>query len=140
MAYVPQDSYLFSGSLQENIRYGKPDATDEEVIAAAKLAFAHDFILEQPNGYDTMVGERGQSLSGGQKQRIAIARAFLKNAPILLLDEATSSLDSKSEELVQEALEKLMKGRTTITIAHRPSTIQNADILFELDHGALKGA
>lgn len=137
MAYVPQDSYLFNVSIRENIRFGKPDAADEEIIAAAKLAFAHDFILEQPNGYDTLVGERGQSLSGGQKQRIAIARAFLKNAPILLLDEATSSLDSKSEDLVQEALEKLMKGRTTITIAHRPSTIQNADILFELDHGTL---
>lgn len=137
MAYVPQDSYLFNASIRENIRYGKPDATDEEVEEAAKLAFAHDFILQQPNGYDTLVGERGQSLSGGQKQRIAIARAFLKNAPILLLDEATSSLDSKSEDLVQQALGKLMEGRTTITIAHRLSTVENADVVFELDQGSL---
>lgn len=137
MAYVPQDSYLFNASIRENIRYGKPDATDEEIEEAAKLAFAHDFILQQPDGYDTLVGERGQSLSGGQKQRIAIARAFLKNAPILLLDEATSSLDSKSEDLVQQALGKLMEGRTTITIAHRLSTVESADVVFEMDQGSL---
>lgn len=137
MAYVPQDSYLFNASIRENIRYGKPDATDEEIEEAAKLAFAHDFILQQPDGYDTLVGERGQSLSGGQKQRIAIARAFLKNAPILLLDEATSSLDTKSEDLVQQALGKLMEGRTTITIAHRLSTVESADVVFELDQGSL---
>lgn len=137
MAYVPQDSYLFNLSIKENIRFGKPDASEEEIIQAAKMAFAHDFIMELPEGYDTLAGERGQSLSGGQKQRIAIARAFLKNAPILLLDEATSSLDSKSEELVKEALEKLMKGRTTITIAHRPSTIEDANQVIKLDHGML---
>ncbi len=137
MAYVPQDSYLFNISIKENIRYGKPDATDDEIIQAAKMAFAHEFIMEQPDGYETLVGERGQSLSGGQKQRIAIARAFLKDAPILLLDEATSSLDSKSEELVKEALTKLMMGRTTITIAHRLSTIANADVIFEVDQGKL---
>lgn len=135
MAYVPQDSYLFNASIRDNIRYGKPDATDAEVEEAARLAFAHDFILQQPNGYDTLVGERGHSLSGGQKQRIAIARAFLKNAPILLLDEATSSLDSKSEDLVRQALEKLMEGRTTITIAHRPSTVENADVVFMMTGG-----
>jgi len=137
MSYVSQDCYLFNVSIKENIRYGRPNATDDEIIEAAKMAFAHDFISEQPNGYDTIVGERGHSLSGGQKQRIAIARAFLKNAPILLLDEATSSLDSISEDLVKEALIKLMKGRTTLTIAHRTSTIDNADVVFEVDQGKL---
>ena len=122
MAYVSQDAYLFDGTIFENIRYGRPSATKEELISASRLANAHDFIMEQPNGYQTLVGERGAKLSGGQRQRIAIARALLKNAPILLLDEATSALDSESEQLVLDALNVLMKGRTTIAIAHRLST------------------
>lgn len=135
MAYVPQDAYLFDGSIEENILYGKPDADQEEVIAAAKSAYAHDFIVELPDGYKTLVGERGAKLSGGQRQRIAIARALLKNAPILLLDEATSSLDSESEALVQQALETLMQGRTTVAIAHRLSTIQKADVIYVMQSG-----
>ncbi len=134
-AFVPQDAYLYSGSVLENIRYGKPDASEEEIIAAARASHAHDFILELPAGYDTLVGERGARLSGGQRQRIAIARALLKNAPILLLDEATSALDSESEELVQQALNVLMRGRTTIAIAHRLSTIENADVIYVVDGG-----
>jgi ATP-binding cassette subfamily B protein len=134
-AYVPQDAYLFTGSVMQNIGYGKPDSSIEEVIAAAKAAFAHDFIMEFPDGYQTLVGERGAHLSGGQRQRIAIARALLKDAPILLLDEATSALDSESEQLVQEALKALMKGRTTLVIAHRLSTIVNADIIYVIDEG-----
>ena len=129
-AFVPQDAYLYSGSVLENIRYGKMDATEAEIIAAARASFAHDFILELPDGYNTLVGERGAHLSGGQRQRIAIARALLKNAPILLLDEATSALDSESEELVQQALNVLMRGRTTLAIAHRLSTIENADVIL----------
>jgi ATP-binding cassette subfamily B protein len=133
---VAQDVYLFSGSIRENIAYGKRDATDEEIQAAAKLAGAHDFIMGLPNGYDTYVGERGVKLSGGQKQRVSIARVFLKNPPILILDEATSALDNESERLVQESLEKLAKGRTTFTIAHRLTTIRNADrILVLTDQG-----
>ena len=124
---VQQDVYMFSGSIAENILYGKPDAVMDEVIGAAKLANAHGFILELENGYDTYVGERGVKLSGGQKQRISIARAFLKNPSILILDEATSALDNESERLVQESLNKLAKGRTTLIIAHRLSTIKNAD-------------
>lgn len=135
IAYVPQNSYLFDGTIAENIRYGKPDATMEEVIHAARLANAHDFIMEQPNGYETMVGEGGAKLSGGERQRIAIARALLKNAPILLLDEATSSLDSENERLVQEALNVLMKGRTVIVVAHRLSTIKNADMIYVIKDG-----
>jgi len=135
MAYVPQDAYLFDGTIEENIRYGKSDASAEEVIAAAKAVYAHDFIIEQPEGYQTPVGERGAKLSGGQRQRIAIARALLKNAPILLLDEATSALDSESEALVQKALETLMQGRTTIAIAHRLSTIQHADAIYVMQAG-----
>jgi ABC-type multidrug transport system fused ATPase/permease subunit len=134
-AFVPQDAYLYSGSVFENIRYGKPDASEEEVVAAARASYAHDFILELPAGYDTRVGERGARLSGGQRQRIAIARALLKNAPILLLDEATSALDSESEALVQQALKALMRGRTTIAIAHRLSTIENADVIYVVDEG-----
>ena len=124
---VQQDVYLFSGSVKENIAYGKVGATDEEIINAAKLAGAHEFILSLPDGYDTYVGERGVKLSGGQKQRISIARLFLKDSPILILDEATSALDNESEYLVQKSLEKLSVGRTTITIAHRLTTIKNAD-------------
>jgi len=135
LAYVPQDAYLYSGTIIDNIRYGKPGASDEQVIAVAKAANAHDFILTLPSGYLTLVGERGAKLSGGQRQRIAIARALLKDSPILLLDEATSALDSESEQLVQEALNILMKGRTTIAIAHRLSTIENADVIFVLDQG-----
>jgi len=134
-AYVPQDAYLFDGSILENISYGKPDASKDEVISAAKLAHAHDFIVEQQEGYDSLVGERGAKLSGGQRQRIAIARALLKDAPILLLDEATSALDSESEAIVQQALETLMQGRTTIAIAHRLSTIQHADEIYVLKNG-----
>ncbi len=134
-AYVPQDAYLYSGTILDNIRYGKPEATDDDVFAAAKAANAHDFILEQSNGYETPVGERGAKLSGGQRQRIAIARALLKNAPILLLDEATSALDSESEQEVQKALDVLMKGRTTLVIAHRLSTVEHADTIYVLDGG-----
>lgn len=126
---VQQDVYLFSGTIMENIRYGKPDATKEEIVEAAKLASAYDFIMELEHGFDTYVGERGVKLSGGQKQRISIARVFLKNPPILILDEATSALDNNSEAVIQESLEVLSKGRTTITIAHRLTTIQNADLI-----------
>jgi ATP-binding cassette subfamily B protein len=129
---VQQDVYMFSGTVEENILYGKPDAVKEEVINAAKLANAHEFIMELENGYDTFVGERGAKLSGGQKQRISIARAFLKNPPILILDEATSALDNESERLVQESLKILAKGRTTLIIAHRLSTIKNADNIVVL--------
>lgn len=137
IAYVPQDPLLFHRSLMDNIRYGKPDASDDEVIAVAKLAHAHEFITTLPKGYDTMVGERGIKLSGGQRQRIAIARAMLKDAPILVLDEATSALDSESEILIQDALWKLMKGRTAIVIAHRLSTIQRMDRIVVLEHGRI---
>lgn len=132
---VLQDNILFSDSVKQNILMGKPDATDEEVIAAAKAANAHDFIMSLPNGYDTKVGERGVKLSGGQKQRVAIARVFLKNPPILVLDEATSALDLESEALIQESLERLASDRTTIIIAHRLSTITHADKIFVIDHG-----
>ena len=133
---VAQDVYLFSGSIRENIAYGKRNATEEEIIEAAKLAGAHEFILSLPQGYDTYVGERGVKLSGGQKQRVSIARVFLKNPPILILDEATSALDNESERIVQASLEKLAKGRTTFTIAHRLTTVRNADrILVLTDRG-----
>lgn len=127
IAYVPQEPYLFNESIRENIRLGRPEATDEEVEEAAKLAYAHDFILELENGYDTNVGERGNCLSGGQRQRVAIARAILKDAPILLLDEATSALDNESEQLVNEALKQMKNKKTILMIAHRPSTIALAD-------------
>ena len=129
---VQQDVYLFSGSVYENIAYGKPGASRQEVEAAAKLAGAHEFITKLKDGYDTYVGERGVKLSGGQKQRISIARVFLKNPPILILDEATSALDNESEVLVNRSLEALAKGRTTLTIAHRLTTIQNADRILVL--------
>ena len=133
---VQQDVYLFMGTIKENIRYGKPDATDEEVIQAAKLANAHDFIMSFENGYDTDIGQRGVKLSGGQKQRLSIARVFLKNPPILVFDEATSALDNESEQIVQESLEKLAKNRTTFVIAHRLTTIENAEeILMLTDEG-----
>jgi len=135
---VQQDVYLFSGTVKENILYGKPDATDEEIIRAAKLANAHDFIMELENGYDTFVGERGVKLSGGQKQRISIARAFLKNPPILILDEATSALDNESERLVQESLDVLAEGRTTLVIAHRLSTVRNADKIVVLTSNGIE--
>ena len=134
---VPQDAVIFSTSALENIRYGKPDASDEETKAAAKAAFAHEFISALPEGYDTFLGERGVRLSGGQRQRIAIARAMLKNSPLLLLDEATSALDAESERMVQAALESAMQGRTTLVIAHRLATVQKADRIIVLDHGKL---
>ena len=137
IANVSQDVFLFAGSIADNIRYGKPDATMEEIEAAAKAANAHDFIMSFPKGYDNPVGERGVLLSGGQKQRIAIARAILKNAPILLLDEATSALDSESERLIQSALKELMKGRTTFVIAHRLATIVDADIICVVKGGRI---
>jgi len=126
IAYVPQNPYLFNGTIAENIGFGHPGASLEEIEAAARAACAHDFIRQFPDGYETMVGERGSHLSGGQRQRIAIARAILRDAPILLLDEATSSLDSESEEQVQLALARLMKNRTTLVIAHRLSTVRDA--------------
>ena len=132
---VPQDSTIFSTSALENIRYGRPDASNEEVIAAARAAFAHDFISALPEGYDTFLGERGVRLSGGQRQRISIARAMLKNPPLLLLDEATSALDAESERMVQAALERAMADRTTIVIAHRLATVLKADRIVVLEHG-----
>jgi ATP-binding cassette, subfamily B, bacterial len=132
---VPQETVLFGASARENIRYGRPAATDDEIEAAAVAAAADEFLRKLPQGYDTFLGERGTRLSGGQRQRIALARAILKNPPILLLDEATSSLDAESERLVQEALEKLMRGRTTIIIAHRLATVLKADRIVVMDHG-----
>ncbi|WP_026884697.1 ABC transporter ATP-binding protein [Clostridium akagii] len=137
IAYVPQDNYLFSGTIADNISYGKENATLEQVIESAKSANAHEFIMTLSSGYGTEVGERGAHLSGGQRQRIAIARAILKNAPILLLDEATSSLDSESEDAVQKALDIIMKGRSTMVVAHRLSTIQHADKILVLDNGII---
>ncbi|TCS80484.1 ABC transporter ATP-binding protein [Pectinatus cerevisiiphilus] len=134
---VPQETMLFSDTIMHNIRYGRLDATDEEVITAAKAANAHNFILELRNGYETQIGERGVTLSGGQRQRIAIARAILKNPRILILDEATSALDTESEELVQEALDKLMVGRTSFVIAHRLSTILQADNIIVMENGKM---
>ena len=132
---VPQDAVIFSSSARDNIRYGRPNATDAEVQAAARAAFAHEFIQALPQGYDTFLGERGVRLSGGQRQRIAIARAMLKNPPLLLLDEATSALDAESERMVQAALESAMRGRTTLVIAHRLATVQKANCIVVLDQG-----
>jgi len=137
IAYVPQEPLLFHRNLRENIAYGKPDATEDEIITAAKQANAWEFIKSLPNGLDTTVGERGVKLSGGQRQRIAIARALLKDAPILILDEATSALDSESEKLIQSSLETLMKGRTSIVIAHRLSTIAKLDRIIVLEGGTI---
>jgi subfamily B ATP-binding cassette protein MsbA len=137
ISIVPQEVHLFGTSIRENIIYGKLDATEEEIIQAAKDANAHKFILETENGYDSLIGEKGVKLSGGQRQRLAIARAILKNPAILLLDEATSSLDSESEAQVQEALIRLMENRTTFVIAHRLSTVQHADRILVLDAGKI---
>ena len=135
---VQQDVYLFAGNIMENIRYGRPDATDEDVIRAAKLANAHDFIMEMPDNYGTDIGQRGVKLSGGQKQRLSIARAFLKNPPILIFDEATSALDNESEKVVQQSLERLAKNRTTFVIAHRLSTIRNAKRILVLTENGIE--
>jgi ATP-binding cassette, subfamily B, bacterial len=134
---VTQESYLFGGTVRDNIRYGRPSATDEEIVAAAKAAFIHDRILALEHGYDTVVGERGYRFSGGERQRLAIARVILEDPPILVLDEATSALDTESERVVQRALESLIQRRTTIAIAHRLSTIRNADVIFAIDHGTI---
>ena len=132
---VMQETLLFNDTIAENIRYGTPEATHEQIVAAAKLANAHDFIMAQPEGYGRIVGEKGFSLSGGERQRIAIARAILKNPPILILDEATSALDTVTEKLVQDALDNLMANRTTFAIAHRLSTIRHADLILVMEEG-----
>lgn len=137
VSVVPQEPLLFSGSIESNIRYGRLDATSDEVVAAARAANAHDFIVKLPHGYETVVGERGSGLSGGERQRIAVARAFLKDAPILLLDEPTSSIDSKTEEVILDALDRLVAGRTSFTIAHRLSTIMDADLILVMDRGTI---
>jgi subfamily B ATP-binding cassette protein MsbA len=137
MAVVTQEIILFNDTVSRNIELGRPGATKEEIIAAARHANAHDFIMESPKGYDTMIGEKGVMFSGGQRQRLAIARAVLRNAPILILDEATSALDTESERAVQDALDGLMKDRTTICIAHRLSTILHADLIVVMDQGCI---
>ena len=134
---VQQDVYLFAGTVMDNIRYGRPDASDEEIVLAARNANAHEFIMNLPDGYDTYIGQRGIKLSGGQKQRLSIARVFLKNPPILIFDEATSALDNESEKVVQESLEKLAKNRTTLVIAHRLSTIRNAERILVLTENGI---
>jgi len=133
VSIVLQDVFLFHGSAKDNIKFGNTSATDEEIINAAKIANAHEFLSNLPDGYETVIGERGVKLSGGQRQRISIARAILKNTPILILDEATSSVDTETELLIQQALERLMKGRTTVIIAHRLSTVRNADKIVVLE-------
>jgi subfamily B ATP-binding cassette protein MsbA len=135
---VTQDTFLFHDSILNNIRYGRLNATEEEVIVAAKSAFAHDFIMQQPNGYHTVIGDKGCLLSGGQQQRVSIARALLKNAPVLLLDEAMSALDSEAEREIQAALERLSEGRTVIAIAHRLSTVLKADQIVVMDRGEIR--
>jgi subfamily B ATP-binding cassette protein MsbA len=135
---VTQETVLFNDTLRNNIAYGQPSISQKQVEAAARAALAHDFIMELPNGYETMIGERGVRLSGGERQRIAIARALLKNAPILILDEATSALDSESEALVQSALQNLMSGRTVFVIAHRLSTVRRADRIVVLENGTIE--
>lgn len=137
LGIVLQDTHLFSGTIRDNIRYGKPDASDEEVLAAAKLANAHDFIRHLEHGYDTYLSGDGSSLSQGQRQLLSIARAALANAPVLILDEATSSIDSRTEKMVQDGMDKLMSGRTTFVIAHRLSTIKNSDVIMVLDQGRI---
>ena len=135
---VPQETMLFNASVRENILYGRLDATDDEVVAAAKAANAHEFIMSLPQGYETDIGQRGIKLSGGQKQRLSIARVFLKNPPILIFDEATSALDNESEKVVQDSLEKLAKNRTTFVIAHRLSTIKNAEKILVLTENGIE--
>ena len=137
IAVVSQDVFLFAGTVRDNILYGAPDKTEEEMIVAAKRANIHDYVMTLPNGYDTQVGERGVKLSGGQKQRISIARAFLKNPPILILDEATSALDNMTEMQVQKSLAELSTGRTTLVVAHRLSTVKNADEILVLTEGQI---
>ena len=134
---IQQDVYMFAGTVRENIRYGRPDATDEEIVEAARLAELHDEIMQMPDGYDSYIGERGVMLSGGQKQRISIARVFLKNPPVLILDEATSALDTVTERRIQASLDRLCVGRTSIVIAHRLSTIRNADSIAVIEHGRI---
>jgi ATP-binding cassette subfamily B protein len=137
VGFVSQDVFLFHGTVRENISYGTFDATMDQIIAAAKTAEAHQFITELPQGYDTIVGERGQKLSGGQRQRLSIARAVLKDPPVLILDEATSAVDNETEAAIQRSMEKIIVGRTTIVIAHRLSTVRNADTIYVLDNGQL---
>ncbi|MGD9147000.1 MAG: ATP-binding cassette domain-containing protein, partial [Anaerolineae bacterium] len=137
IAVVLQDTFLFNCSIRENLLYGKPDATEEEILAATEAAFAHDFILALPDGYDTEIGERGVKLSGGQKQRLALARAILADPRILILDEATSSVDAEAEFLIQQALDTVLEGRTALVIAHRLSTIRNADKIIALEEGRI---
>jgi ATP-binding cassette subfamily B protein len=137
IALVPQDPVIFAASARDNIRFGRPDASDAEVEAAARAAAAHDFIVALPQGYDSALGERGVMLSGGQKQRIAIARAILRDAPVLLLDEATSALDAESEAAVQAAVETLSQGRTTLVVAHRLATVKRADRIIVFEHGRI---
>jgi subfamily B ATP-binding cassette protein MsbA len=137
MSLVSQETVLFNDTIKSNIALGRTDATDEEIIEACKVANAHNFIVESPDGYDTNIGDRGTKLSGGQRQRLSIARAVLKNPEFLILDEATSALDTESEKLVQDALTKLLKGRTSVVIAHRLSTIMNADRIFVIDEGRI---
>jgi subfamily B ATP-binding cassette protein MsbA len=137
VAYVGQDVFLFRGSVRDNIALGRPGATESEIMAAARAAYAHDFIIAFPRGYDTPVGEHGTQLAGGERQRVAVARALLKNAPVILLDEATASLDSESERQVQRAIEHLCRGRTTIVIAHRLHTVVDADRIFVIEDGGV---
>jgi ATP-binding cassette subfamily B protein len=137
IAYVGQDVFLFRGNIRDNIAFGRPDATEEEIVAAAQAACAHDFITAFPRGYDSPVGEHGLQLSGGQRQRIAVARALVKDAPIILLDEATASLDSESERQVQQAIEHLCQGRTTLVIAHRLHTVAHADRIHVIEDGVI---
>ena len=137
IAVVAQENILFNDTIRRNIELGRPGATNDEIIAAARHAYAYDFIIQKPEGFDTVIGEKGVMLSGGQRQRLAIARAVLKNAPILILDEATSALDTESERAVQAALDELMKGHTTICIAHRLSTILHAEVIVVLDQGRI---
>jgi ATP-binding cassette subfamily B protein len=138
VGFVSQDVFLFHGTVRENIVYGTFDASIDQVVEAAKVAEAHDFITGLPQGYDTIVGERGQKLSGGQRQRLSIARAVLKDPPVLILDEATSSVDNETEAAIQRSMERIIVGRTTIVIAHRLSTVRNADRIFVLEKGVLR--
>ena len=137
VSFVAQDNYLFDCSLRENIRMGKPDATDDEVLAAARAACCDDFIGRLPHGYDTPAGEAGHALSGGERQRISIARAILKDAPIVVLDEATAFTDPENEERIQQSIARLTRGKTLLVIAHRLSTVKNADVIMVLDHGRI---